>query len=84
MRKARVERLGTVYRDKQESLDYIDELAKKNIPIYGLEVVRLTQHHAETSMYKTVWFDNQEGVYDHARTFIKEQMAGVWNYAEFK
>lgn len=84
MRKAIIERNGSFYRDKQESLDHIDELAKKESPIYGLEVVRLTKMKAETTMYKTVWFNNQENVYELARSFIKEQMAGVWNYAEFK
>lgn len=84
MRKAVVERNGSFYRDKQESLDYVDELAKKELPIYGLEVVRLTKLKAETTMYKTVWFNNQENVYDLARSFIKEQMVGLWNYSEFK
>ncbi len=84
MRKAIVERHGSFYRDKQESLDYIDELAKKELPVHGIEVVKLSKLKAETTMYKTVWFDSQINVYDIARTFIKEQMAGVWNYAEFK
>lgn len=84
MRKAIVERHGSFYRDKQESLDHIDELAKKELPIHGLEVVKLSKLKAETTMYKTVWFNTQENVYDLARIFIKEQMVGVWNYAEFK
>lgn len=84
MRKAIVERHGSFYRDKQESLDYIDELAKRELPIHGLEVVKLSKFKAETTMYKTVWFNTQENVYDLARIFIKEQMVGVWNYSEFK
>lgn len=84
MRKAIIERSGSLYRDKQESLDYINELAKKETPIHGLEVVKLSKQKAETTMYKTVWFKTQNDVYDLARSFIKEQMVGVWNYAEFK
>lgn len=84
MRKAIVERNGSYYRDKQESLDYIDELAKKELPVHGIEVVKLSKTKAETTMYKTVWFHTQDNVYDLARGFIKEQMVGVWNYAEFK
>jgi len=84
MRKAIIERHGSFYRDKQECLDYVDELAKKELPIHGLEVVRLSKLKAETTMYKTVWFIGQEDVYDKARSFIKEQMVGLWNYAEFK
>lgn len=84
MRKAVVERHGSFYRDKQESLDYINELAKLELPIHGLEIVMLTKLRAETTMYKTIWFKSQEDVYDIARAFVKEQMVGVWNYAEFK
>jgi hypothetical protein len=84
MKKSVVERFGTLYRDKQEALDYVDELAKTGIPIYGLEVVKLTKLKAESTMYKTIWFTSQENVYERARVFIKDQMVGVWNYVEFK
>jgi len=84
MKKSVVERFGTFYRDKQEALDYVDELAKTGIPIYGLEVVKLTKLRAESTMYKTIWFTSQENVYERARIFIKDQMVGVWNYVEFK
>lgn len=84
MKKSVVERFGTLYRDKQEALDYVDELAKTGIPIYGLEVVKLTKLRAESTMYKTIWFTSQENVYERARVFIKDQMVGVWNYVEFK
>jgi len=84
MKKSVVERFGTLYRDKQEALDYVDELAKTGIPIYGLEVVKLTKLRAESTMYKTIWFTSQENVYERARIFIKDQMVGVWNYVEFK
>jgi hypothetical protein len=52
--------------------------------VHGIEIVHLTAHHAETSMYKTLWFHNQDQVYEQSRTFIAEQMAGIWNYAEIK
>lgn len=84
MRKAIIDRHGTTYRDKQESLDYLDQLALSEKPLYGIEVVRLSAKKAETTMYKTVWFTTQDGVYAIARSFLKEQMVGVWNYAEFK
>lgn len=72
------------FRDKQEALDYIDLLEKSKAPIHGLEIVHLTTHGVSTDMYKTLWFNNQEGVYEKCRAFIKEKMAGVWNYVEFK
>ncbi len=75
---------NSIYRNKQESLDYIEQLSKLELPIYGLEIVKLSKAKPETSMYKTVWFNNQENVYELARTFILEQMIGAWNYAEFK
>lgn len=84
MRKAIVEQHGTLYRDKQESLDYIDELLKAELPIHGIEVVKLSRLKAETTMYKTIWFTSQAGVYKRAKDFIKAQMVGVWNYADFK
>jgi hypothetical protein len=84
VRKAIIERFGTVYRDKQEGLDHIYFLQKEEMPIHGLEVVRLSKYKADTSMYKTIWFTTQENVYELARNFIKEQMVGVWNYVEFK
>lgn len=84
MRKARIERHGSIYRDKQESLDHIDFLQKKSGAIHGLEVVRLSKLKAETNMYKTMWYTSQDGVYSKARDFIHEQMVGLWNYTEFK
>ncbi len=84
MRHALIERNGTSYRDKQESLDYIDSLEITESRIHGLEIVKLTKWAAETNMYKTAWYHTQENVYESARIFIREQMIGQWNYAEFK
>jgi hypothetical protein len=84
MKKFAIERFGTLYRDKREALDHVDDLSKADIPIYGLEVVKLTKTKAESTMYKTIWFPSQDNVYEQARVFIKEQMVGVWNYVEFK
>lgn len=84
MRKAIINRDGSIYRDKQESLDHIDFLERTDSPVHGIEVVRLTKLKAETTANKTLWFSHQENVYDIARKFIREQMIGVWNYAEFK
>ncbi len=84
MRRAIVDRNGTVYRDKQECLDHIDLLERTEQSIYGVEIVRLTKLKADTDMYKTVWYAEQQGVYEKARSFIREQMVGLWNYAEFK
>lgn len=83
-RQAVVERGGSIYRDKQECLDHLETMRVSRIPIYGIEVVKLGKLSAETNHYKTIWFTNQEHVYDLASAFIKEQMAGVWNYAELK
>jgi hypothetical protein len=83
-RAAIVKRGDATFRDKQESLDFIDFLEIEKIRFFGVEIVKLTLHEAETSMYKTIWFRNEVDIYDCARTFIKEKMGGAWNYAEFK
>lgn len=72
------------YRDKQEALDYIDLLEKSQTPIHGVEIVNLNAQGVTTDLYKTLWFTDQISVYDKCRTFIKEKMAGIWNYVEFK
>jgi hypothetical protein len=84
VRKAVIERNGSVYRDKQESLDHIDLLERQQLPIFGLEVVQLSRNKADSDMYKTIWYTSQDNVYDTARNFIREKMVGLWNYAEFK
>ena len=84
MRKACIVRDGSTYRDKQEALDHIDLLERSEAPVHGIEIVRLTKFKAESNLNKTLWFTNQEDVYTKARKFIREQMIGVWNYAEFK
>ena len=84
MRQARIDRDGSIYRDKQESLDYIDWLEINELPIHGIEIVRLTKFKAESNANKTVWYAHKEDVYDLSRKFIREQMIGVWNYSEFK
>jgi gamma-glutamylcyclotransferase (GGCT)/AIG2-like uncharacterized protein YtfP len=84
VRRAVIEINGSVYRDKQECLDHIDWLERVQQSIHGLEIVKLSKTKIETNMYKTVWFVAQDNVYDTARNFIREQMVGLWNYAEFK
>jgi hypothetical protein len=84
MRKALINRDGSLYRDKQESLDHIDLLERTTAPIHGIEIVRLSKFKAESTANKTVWYTHQVDVYDLARKFIREQMIGVWNYSEFK
>jgi len=83
-RKKIIERDSVVYRDKQEALDYLIILEKEKKPIHGLEIVVLTEHSAETDMYKTLWFTSQNDVYEKSRVFITEKMSGKWNYVEFK
>jgi len=83
-RLAVTDRNGTIYRDKQECLDYIDLLESVQAPIHGIEVVKLTRLQAESNLYKIIWFKNQDDVYQKSRDFIREQMVGIWNYAEFK
>ena len=84
MRKARIDRDGSVYRDKQESLDYIDWSERTEAQIHGIEIVKLGKLKTETTANKTVWYTTQTDIYDLARKFIREQMIGVWNYSEFK
>ena len=84
MRKALIDRNGSLYRDKRESLDHIDVLEISEAHIHGVEIVKLSRLNAETNMYKTAWYPNQDNVYENARIFIREQMIGQWNYAEFK
>ena len=83
-RKKIIERDSVVYRDKQEALDHLIFLEKEKKPIHGIEIVVLTEHAAETDMYKTLWFTTQQEVYEKARIFITEKMSGKWNYVEFK
>ena len=84
MRKARINRDGSIYRDKQESLDHVDWLERNEAPIHGIEIVKLSKFKAESTANKTIWYTSQEDVYDNARTFIRGQMIGIWNYSEFK
>ena len=84
MRKAIIDRDGSLYRDKQESLDHVDWLERNEAAIHGIEIVKLTKFKAESTANKTVWYTAQDDVYDLARKFIREQMIGVWNYSEFK
>lgn len=83
-RKAIVQTADGTYRDKQEALDYLDWLEKEKKSIHGLEIVQLSSKDAKTDMYKTLWISDQQQVYDTCRAFIKEKMAGEWNYVEFK
>ncbi len=55
MRKARIDRDGSVYRDKQESLDHVDWLERNEAPIHGIEIVKLGKFKAESIPNKTVW-----------------------------
>ncbi|MFM7309251.1 MAG: hypothetical protein ACKOZY_01470 [Flavobacteriales bacterium] len=84
MRKAVLEVFGTVYRDKQESLDHIDYLERSELPVIGIEVVKLTKKQADSNSNKIIWYKNPLDCYDAARTFVRKQMIGVWNYADFK
>jgi len=84
MRKACIVRDGSTYRDKQEALDYVDLLERKEAPVHGIEIVRLGKLNAETNLNKTLWFSDQDDVYTRSRKFLREQMIGIWNYAEFK
>lgn len=84
MRKPIIERHGSLYRDKQEGLDHIDELEASGKPIYGLEIVRMNKNKTENSMFKTVWYSDPAECYEQARTFLREQMVAGWNYVEFK
>jgi len=69
---------------KQQALDQLDVFQKEKQAIFGIEVLRLHNGELETSMYKTVWFTSQRGVYRAARSFLWMQMAGEWKLAEFK
>jgi hypothetical protein len=84
MRKARIDRDDSIYRDKQESLDHVDWLERNEAPIHGIEIVKLGKFKAESTANKTIWYTSQEDVYDNARKFIRGQMIGIWNYSEFK
>jgi hypothetical protein len=52
--------------------------------LFGIEILRQVDGEWESSIYKTIWFSSQRGVYTKARTFIRHQMAGEWQMAEFK
>ena len=84
MRKACIIRDGSTYRDKQEALDYVDLLERSGASVHGIEIVRLGKFNAESNLNKILWFADQDDVYIKSRKFIREQMIGLWNYAEFK
>jgi hypothetical protein len=69
---------------KQQALDQLDLFQKKKVPLFGIEILRQVDGGWESSIYKTIWFSSQRGVYSKARTFIRHQMAGEWQMAEFK
>ena len=50
MRKAVLDVFGTVYRDKQESLDHIDYLERSELPVIGIEIVKLSKKQAESNL----------------------------------
>ncbi|MBL7941387.1 MAG: hypothetical protein JNM00_01385, partial [Flavobacteriales bacterium] len=72
------------YLAKQEALDLIAACAKQKRPLLAIEVVRLTDSGPESSLYKTVWFKTQRGVYRQARDFVIKQMVGEWLWCEIK
>ncbi len=75
---------GTRYLSKQEALDHLYHCARKRTKLLAIEVVRLTDAGAESSLYKTVWFKSQRGVYKAARDFVSRQMGGEWLWCEIK
>ncbi len=79
-----IETQGTRYLSKQEALDHLLLCARKRTRLLGIEVVRLTEQGPETSLYKTVWFKSQRGVYKAARDFVSRQMGGEWLWCEIK
>jgi hypothetical protein len=83
-RKAVVETGGVTYRDKQESLDFIDFLEQNKTAIHGVEIVCFSGDLIKTDVNKTVWFTSQDGVYTLSRQFLRQKMGGLWQYAEVK
>lgn len=72
------------YLSKQQALDLMDKLRKEKTAISGLEVFRFHNGEWETTMYKSIWFKSQRGVYASAVRFIRHQMAGEWQWVEIK
>jgi hypothetical protein len=83
-RKATLVIADIVYRDKQESIDFIDFLELHKIPLHGIELANVHLDDVKTSRNHIVWFSSQSDVYDVARNFVKQKMSGLWNYADFK
>lgn len=74
---------GEVYLNLTDGLDFIGQCEKYNIPIWGIDVVKVTKEGVLSPLDKTIVYDDQIDVYSSAKAFVESQMDEVWNYAIF-
>lgn len=72
---------GEVYLDCFDSLDFISRCNMLKIPIYRIEIVKITKNTTVSSLEKIIDYDDQREVYCSAEEFIRDQMDDEWNYA---
>ena len=74
---------GEIYINRDDSLDFIMKCEKFLIPIYRIEIVKLTHDKTQSSLNKIIDYDDQQDVYKSAANFIEDQVDEEWNYATF-
>jgi len=72
---------GEVYLNKNDSMNFIGLCEEYEIPIYGIDIVKVTKTSTESPLDKTIVYRDQKEVYISALAFIKDQMNYEWNYA---
>jgi hypothetical protein len=72
---------GEVYLNRLDSLDFIEQCKKYEIPIFGIDVVKITEEVTMSPLDKTITYHDQEDVYESTKKFVGDQMNAEWNYA---
>ena len=72
---------GEVYLNRPDSLNFIRECEKYHVPIWGIDIVKITKQAVVSSLDKTIVYDDQEAVYSCSLHFLETQMDDEWNYA---
>ncbi len=72
---------GEVYLNLTDSLDFIMQCEKNRVPIWGIDIVSITERGTLSLLDKTIVYCDQESVYSCSLNFLKTQMDDEWNYA---
>jgi hypothetical protein len=74
---------GEVYLNCHDSLNFIVQCESHKIPIYGIDIVKITPLETVSPLDKTIEYHDQYRVYECSTKFVKDQMDDEWNYAIF-